>query len=103
MKTGIELIADERKRQIEIEGWTEEHDAEHTNEALALAAVCYALPSSMREYIYNPLIKEIVPQFWPWPLEWWKPSPEDRIKELKKSGAMIVAEIDRLLNARKEE
>lgn len=28
MKTGIELIAEERQRQIEIEGWTAEHDKE---------------------------------------------------------------------------
>jgi len=26
MKTGVELIADERQRQIEVEGWTAEHD-----------------------------------------------------------------------------
>lgn len=26
---GVELIVAERKRQIEIEGWTAEHDAEH--------------------------------------------------------------------------
>lgn len=27
---------------------------------------------------------------------WWKPSPENRIKELAKAGALIAAEIDRL-------
>ena len=102
MKTGIELIAEERKRQIEVEGWTEEHDAEHTNEALAMAAVCYAIPSVLRMYSYNPLIKARIPEYWPWDKESWKPSPENRIKELIKAGALIAAEIDRL-NARKEE
>ena len=29
MKTGIELIADERKRQVEVEGWSQEHDNQH--------------------------------------------------------------------------
>ena len=29
MKTGIELITEERQRQIEVEGWTPEHDAKH--------------------------------------------------------------------------
>lgn len=96
MKTGIELIAEERQRQIEKEGWTAEHDAEHTNEALAMAAVCYALPSTLRHYSYNPLIKENVPDFWPWDAKWWKPSPDDRVKELIKAGALISAEIDRL-------
>ena len=38
---------------------------------------------------------------WPWKEAWWKPTPEDRIRELVKAGALIVAEIDRL--RRKEE
>ena len=33
---------------------------------------------------------------WPWEANWWKPTPEDRIKELAKAGALIAAEIDRL-------
>ena len=102
METGIELIDEERKRQIEVEGWTKEHDAEHTNEALALAAACYAIPSVQRSYTYDPILKARIPEFWPWDIKWWKPSPEDRIKELVKAGALIAAEIDRL-NARKEE
>lgn len=96
MKTGTELIAEERKRQIEVEGWTKEHDVEHVNDSLALAAVCYAIPSELRHYSYCPLIKERVPDFWPWEKEWWKPCPEDRIRELVKAGALIAAEIDRL-------
>ena len=63
MKTGIELITKERQRQIEVEGWTKEHDAEHTNDSLALAAVCYALPTELRNYSYCPLRKERVPEY----------------------------------------
>ena len=40
--TGVELIAQERERQIEKEGWTAEHDADHTEGQLAKAAACYA-------------------------------------------------------------
>lgn len=36
----IEEIAAERKRQIEIEGWTREHDEQHANGELANAAAC---------------------------------------------------------------
>ena len=43
---GIELISEERKRQIEEEGWTSEHDTQHDDESLALAACYYALPES---------------------------------------------------------
>lgn len=38
---GSELIATERQRQIEAEGWTPEHDDEHINGELADAAAIY--------------------------------------------------------------
>lgn len=89
--TGIELIAQERERQISKEGWTPEHDATHTNEALAMAAACYAQPAWAR------VLSAIgsTPVRWPWNSDWWKPGP-DRVRELVKAGALIAAEIDRL-------
>src|ERR1035437_10469018 len=42
-KTGLELIADERARQITEEGFTTEHDKQHDNGQLAAAAASYAL------------------------------------------------------------
>ena len=100
MKTGVELIADERKRQIESEGWTKEHDAEHEEEQLAIAAMCYACPPLGRMLKFNET-KDHAPDMWPWLKLWWKPSPDNRIKELVKAGALIAAEIDRIL--RKEQ
>ena len=43
MKTGIEIIAEERQRQMDVEGWTLEHDklannAEQLAQATALIA-----------------------------------------------------------------
>lgn len=96
MKTGIELIAEERQRQIEVEGWTKEHDTEHIDDSLAFAAVCYAIPHAYRKFSYCPSRKERLPEFWPWDKEWWKPCPQDRIRELVKAGALIAAEIDKL-------
>jgi hypothetical protein len=93
-KTGVELIAEERKRQVEAEGWTADHDDQHDEEEMAIAAAIYALPDDYREY-YR---KGVVPKTWPWEHEWWKPSPKNRIKELIKAGALIAAEIDRLQN-----
>lgn len=89
METGIEEIAKERKRQIEVEGWTAEHDDEHITGELAHAAACYAYPYRVKRLDYVG---------WPegWSLDWYKPTPEDRIKELAKAGALIAAEIDRL-------
>jgi hypothetical protein len=93
MKTGIELIADERQRQLNVEGWTPEHDDEHDCDQLAIAAALYALPETERANR-----KGIAsPSGWPWEDEYWKPTPDDRIKELVKAGALVAAEIDRLL------
>ena len=39
---------------------------------------------------------DLFPKSWDW--TWWKPSPNDRIRELSKAGALIAAEIDRILN-----
>jgi hypothetical protein len=38
----------------------------------------------------------IIGRYWPWDREWWKPTPNNRIRELAKAGALIAAEIDRL-------
>jgi hypothetical protein len=90
---GVALIAAERRRQIEVEGWTPKHDDEHASDELALAAVCYAMPESGR------LARYTMPPWWPWDASWWKPSPTDRVRELVKAGALIAAEIERLQRA----
>jgi hypothetical protein len=88
---GVELIANERKRQVDAEGWTPEHDDKHTDESLACAAACYALPNHWDK-------SEPWESVWPesWDISWWKPTPDNRIRELVKAGALIAAEIDRL-------
>ena len=107
MKNAIELIADERIRQIEEEGFTFEHDDQHGDDQLALAAACYAIPcgqyrvaSSASSMIDR--YEVCIERHWMWPCDkkWWKPSPDDRIRELVKAGALIVAEIERLQRKR---
>lgn len=87
MESGIELIASERQRQIDTEGWTIEHDNTHTKGELAQAAMVYAMPFKLRPFLQPT-------KLWPWNLKWWKPG--ERINELTKAGALIAAEIDRL-------
>ena len=109
MKTGIELIAEERKRQIEIEGWTARHDAGYTDNQLALAAIAYAAPeildpiSISATKIVGIFLRIQRHVFWPWNKKWWKPTPDNRVRELAKAGALIAAEIDRLQNIENEE
>lgn len=90
-QTGVEMIAAERVRQVEAEGYSADHDADHLNGQLARAAACYVMPSTLRES------NDLPPRPWPWHHRYWKPRPDDRVRELVKAGALIAAEIDRLL------
>lgn len=91
MKSGIELITEERERQISAEGWTPEHDDEHIHEELVAAAICYLLGN-----LYGNT-KQNVPSLWPWDEKYWKPEGKTfSIKNLQKAGALIAAEIDRI-------
>lgn len=91
---GIELIAAERQRQQEVEGWTPEHDDKHNFMEMFRAAVCYADPI-WQTIEYE---KKDVPLNWPWEDFWYKPSA-DQVRNLVKAGALIVAEIDRIQRA----
>lgn len=83
------LIAEERARQIEEEGYTESRDAAYVDGELAMAAGCYALAAAVEhQQIKHP------PTFWPWPEEAWK--PKDARQNLIRAGALILAELDRL-------
>ena len=99
--SGIGLIIAERRRQVSVEGYDAAHDDKHIDGDLAEAAATYALPPSLRfKYSGQKMVPGIsIPGMWPWP-DGYKLGPT-RIHELAKAGALIAAEIDRLL--RKEE
>lgn len=93
-------IINERKRQIEKEGFDVNADRCYKNEELAQAAAAYAQPESQRTYIdIGSLWLTIM---WPpcWRKNMWKPSKDNsikgRIRELEKAGALILAEMERL-------
>ena len=81
---------------IEVEGWTSEKDDLYTSEQLALAGATYAIPTFCRDDYGGYVYSTDVPIMFPFSPEWWKPTPDDRIRELAKAGALIAAEIDRL-------
>lgn len=104
MKTGLKLIAKEQKRAREKEGHTPEADLERKNEELARAGAVYALPIADRmqfSFMLNEDGGSLLEAIYPFEMETYKPTPEDRIKELSKAGAFIASEIDRLLNEKK--
>ncbi|WP_461246539.1 hypothetical protein [Treponema sp. R6D11] len=94
--TGVELIAQERKRQIEVEGFSAEHDDELINGELSDAAACYALSP---EYLVMTFDGggSFLHNVWPFNMEWYKQTTGDRKIDLVKAGALIAAELDRLI------
>lgn len=99
-KPGTELIAIERKRQIEELGYDYTNDALYQDSQLSNAAICYAMTPDVRE-LENEEGASLDIALWPWDKQYWKPTPEDRIKELVKAGALIAAQIDYLQNNQK--
>jgi len=94
MKTGVKLIAYERWRQITVEEFGPDRDDKYTGGELVEAAMCYAADHFGLTYT-----EDGSPAGWPWDPSWFKPTPNDRIRELAKAGALIAAEIDRLLRS----
>lgn len=119
-KTGIELIAEERQRQIEVEGYDKKHDSGHTDMELAGAAACYISGAINKDYpkfsrfqvhkqaeshcMVNSddrgdrrLRKAGWYDGWPWGEDDWfddKRDKHDKINLLKIAGAFIAAQID---------
>lgn len=98
MKTGIEFIAEECKRQT-AEGLVAKYIDKYQCGELTDAAVCYATRSYWRNIIENPAL------YLMWPFgedvkeDWGLADSADidaRIEELAKAGALIALEIDRL-------
>lgn len=91
---GARLILEERVRQVTREGWTPEHDDEHDSCELVVAAVEYVQHAmgQVDEMFALPDTGEA----FPWDARWWKPA-DDPVRNLVKAGALIAAEIDRLL------
>lgn len=114
--TGVERIAIERARQIDVEGYDQAHDFEHDDGSIAMAAACYAACAARRGrdndgpgriYVmkrHAASIDFIDP--WPWEDRFdgrphdgnvlKKASQGQAIRMLEKAGALIAAEIDRL-------
>lgn len=106
MKTAIELITEERARQI-AKGFDAAHDAEHTMGEIIEAAQCYACvasaqtrggnaeewPVEMFDGFHDSLLQ------WPFEDEAYRPE-EHAINNLVKAAALLTAEIERLQNVK---
>lgn len=72
----------ERRKQVEVDGWTHEHDDGHSNGELADAAISYANEGH-----------DLTVFFWPWdePMV-----SHGRRADLVRAAALLIAEIERL-------
>jgi len=87
-------VAAERRRQIEVEGWTPEHDDQHHDASMSIAAACYAL-HSMRPALAVQTVELSGLWAWTgWSSAWFK--PRDRRSNLIRAAALLLAEIERL-------
>lgn len=95
MKTGIELIAQERQEQIEKHGRTVEEDVRfNTKGQLSVAAGILS-----QRYIPDRL--NLIPKDWD-SLIWLKMLRKQYKERLIIAGALIAAEIDRLISIESE-
>lgn len=104
MKTGVELISEERQRQINVEGYTEQHDSNHKTSEFVYAAIAYIESAKVgincaeigngntnkNEIMIR---KTEMGRYYPFG---WNFKPSTDIRDLVKAGALIAAAIDRL-------
>lgn len=90
----VALLQQERRRQIGAEGYSPEHDDQHDEGQLAMAASCYAVGLDV--------VVDDGDRIEVWP---WEGNVEDaiegksRLRQLIIAGALILAEIERRLRA----
>ncbi|MCP4564039.1 MAG: hypothetical protein GY873_30235 [Bosea sp.] len=91
----------ERRRHVEGEGWTAEHDDGHDKAEMAAAALNYTAAAAITVALGGDRYKAGPPLDsmgwaigWRWAPSWWKPGPVRRM--LVKAASLIIAEIERL-------
>ncbi len=92
---GVERISAERKRQIEKEDWTPEHDATHRYGELAINAAALAVWGTDAK-VTNPETENEEGE----PYDLWglvEKHSANQLRCLEIAGALIAAEIDRIL------
>lgn len=98
-RKGLELICAERLRQVYEEGFLSVRDDAYTMGELTFAAIHYAMPKDKSHLIYQLGIDDTDDIYFPvdWDRSWDKQAKHDRVRQLSIAGALIAAEIDRLL------
>lgn len=106
MSPFMQAVIAERRRQIDVEGWSASHDDEYAQGDLARAGACYALSCAEPLNVAANRRKNVrsmeAVDLWAWDRAWWKPA--DFRRNLVKAGALLLAEgekFDRLKTRRR--
>lgn len=98
---GIERVGRERARQIAMEGYSTQHDDEHTGGELIEAAVSFAVTALAESRGIDPEVARYALGILRGELgvlgQLCELKPASPIRNLEKAGALIVAELDRML------
>jgi len=100
--TGIELIAQERRSQVLDHGYTDVHDDQYAKGLLAFGGAAYATYAALQMPSHRANVTPVDPinDLWPFAISSFKPG-DDELKNLAKAGAMIAAEMDKIIRERK--
>ena len=90
--SGIQRMANERKRQLNEKGWSFKHDSQHTDGELVIAAAVAALESTDANVINAD--GETLTDCWDIVAK--HPGAGEYCRRLEIAGALIAAEIDRM-------
>jgi hypothetical protein len=88
-------VLNERRRQINREGYTRGHDDEHDEGELAAAAACLAYSAHQQVTGTAPqdVVDDWIVVLWPWSEPFKAKNPRN---DLLRAAALIVAEVERL-------
>lgn len=89
--TGLELIAEERQRQLALHH-SQEQDDKYVKQQLCAAAECYEQAGD--ELAVGNDVSPCPPATWPWSSQYWRPS-RNKIRNWIKAGALYRAEAAR--------
>lgn len=98
--SGVDIIAKERARQIV--RFAADHDLQWQKSEMALAAAYYALTEDHKSELDTSIGNDMHLLLWPWQLSDLR-LEDDRVHQLAKAGALIAAEIDRLIAQSKQQ
>ena len=87
LSPGMTAVIAERRRQIEVEGWSADHDEKYPMGELARAGAAYLISGGGNGFAGK--------KVWPWGREWWKPDRKSPRRDFVRGLALGLAELEK--------